>query len=58
MAAVAGTGRAGATHPPVVLTAGQVVTLRDEHGALRRYVIVGVEHGRDGRINLHLKPAL
>ena len=49
--------RAGAA-APVVLTAGQVVTLRDEHGALRRYVIVGVEHGRDGRINLHLKPAL
>lgn len=49
--------RAGAA-APVVLTAGQVVTLRDEHGALRRFVIVEVEHGRDGRIDLHLKPAL
>lgn len=48
---------AGATRPPV-LTCGQVVTLRDEHGALRRYLIVGVEHGRDGRIELQLKPAL
>jgi len=57
VATVAGTGRTGPARPPV-LTAGQVVTLRDEHGALRRYLIVQVEHGRDGRIDLRLKPAL
>ena len=50
--------RTGPASRPAVLTAGQVVTLRDEHGALRRFVIVEVEHGRDGRIDLHLKPAL
>lgn len=55
--AMSGDRPAGATRPPV-LTCGQVVTLRDEHGALRRYLIVGVEHGRDGRIELQLKPAL